>query len=1223
MSYSVKGKVYTEHALMDEIVFNCKMILAEIVIKNDALANYYETESSLNNATYYLMVKDGRMSFQLCPFTYEMLEAYNDDYYRIHHTHAYSYEDMVLFLDDRNNIPVDLRDDLVAYFNTYFLENYVEYNDYYRSLIGLPPYGTDEYNLYITANDFPSDYEGYVDYSLPLHEQPNVIISLLSSLGYIDKMIEKYKYQFSYKYLRHLGDKKLDIYNIRTANKWEILYMPSVDQLVKDRYNELYYYNRKIYIDRYDQEAYEFNNQYYNAILIINLVAQTFADMIVDVPEWYIRRDIFDTRSVQYFLDSYGVAYYKQIPLRYQVRIVKSLNKLIKYKSSNRNNYDIIDIFSMRGTKVYKYYLFKKQKPAPGGGFVPIPDDEINRKIEHDELYFDLEFIKTEIEGTYDDHIKDASYHYTYDEITYADKYWDGEFFDLDDQYDQHQTVYEQHINRDFIVEPTKLMTLESDISMKDFMFQLEYYLGMITDSRTDTEFPDMKISVPSIAGSETFKISDLFTLLTALSYSYDDMSTELKFPEDIEESTGQAKPKYKSMLIKGGEFIDAPNHEFVEFYSQSEANAYFRPEVFDYYELDTFFDNQPEGSITEYNLFDVGGNGKTKFWEIKAIVDQTQYLTWIDEKIPALFRREYTQHRVYGFNMEANLEQLQRIIGVDHSEFGFKRGYTLEDLGVEGFIPPTSITSIEELNSIYENNKAIYDHLRDILAYGHTKISQDDYQLEFDKDFYEYEVVKYVFEYLFTKTFDYGRFIKDNGTKMTHYEEILLKNNYTLYNFFIRLNIEPNLDTRRDNIRNVISDIITTLEYYMSADGLEYIFSFAATNGVQDILTYISMMITFFKSYKVSFLDPVANFVVDNKDPLTNGDYARDCNQTIEPIFGRWDKEKSTDTYYIELLEYAWHYNYSELFKEVMDIMEFPQANPYEDYDYDGGTASTEPPNQRQEKDYSYENETDYNSSREMFKMMDGGKADPNSCIPYKMIDAGDAAASGRMDLWDIDGGGAELLLDRFEFNVDGGYPFHPDGYIRRDYWVSHFISDINAGYPTTRLFRSVTGIIRLIDRQRKGGSERMSQYMYNSMLEGEDGYEYSMDNIWLDWEKDWEHMSIEDLKDYKEFIDWYSVMISKNVELLDDENMFRKWVEYCDNVYDNPDYNIPDEPPYKIYHYADDAFYRDKLYQEAYDYMKSDPDHDHTQYVIQHPVETWITPDPNPITAWTIDDI
>ena len=41
MAYYVGDKTYTDHPLMDEICYNCKLILKSIVIKNDVLANEF------------------------------------------------------------------------------------------------------------------------------------------------------------------------------------------------------------------------------------------------------------------------------------------------------------------------------------------------------------------------------------------------------------------------------------------------------------------------------------------------------------------------------------------------------------------------------------------------------------------------------------------------------------------------------------------------------------------------------------------------------------------------------------------------------------------------------------------------------------------------------------------------------------------------------------------------------------------------------------------------------------------------------------------------------------------------------------------------------------------------------------------------------------------------------------------------------------------------------
>ena len=76
MAYSINGKVYTDHPLMDEIVYNCKIIMQGIVVKNDIKANDNEDETSLNESDTFMMIKSGNTKFSVFPFTSEILYAY-------------------------------------------------------------------------------------------------------------------------------------------------------------------------------------------------------------------------------------------------------------------------------------------------------------------------------------------------------------------------------------------------------------------------------------------------------------------------------------------------------------------------------------------------------------------------------------------------------------------------------------------------------------------------------------------------------------------------------------------------------------------------------------------------------------------------------------------------------------------------------------------------------------------------------------------------------------------------------------------------------------------------------------------------------------------------------------------------------------------------------------------------------------------------------------------
>ena len=509
MPYTTNGKVITNNPIMDEIVYGCKIILKGIVVKNEYTAFLYETEETLQMYEYYVKCKDNTITFENFPFTKEILMSY-----------GYTENEAVKIINNRDKyVPVRQRDALLKYSKKYFIDNFVEKNKYYRSLLGLPEYGTHEFDLYITENDLPYDYDiSTVDFTLPIHEQSNSVINTLKSTGVLEKIIESHR-SFNYSYLRFLGDNRLDLDKIRKAGKWEILYMPAANTAVIDRFQELYYINKDIYLKRVYQQAYAFDGNYFDHCCIVMLLSQTFNDMITDYPEWFIRRDIFDLRSVKFFLESYGVPYFDEIPLKYQIKIVKNINKLLKYKSSEENFNDILKIFSLQGTAIYKYFLYKRRKVDEHGEYI---EDEDLEKM------FDLQFVEVKLGDAYDNYIKSLLHRTPYDEITLGDEYWDGT--------DDHDTVKHKILERDFTIEPSKYMSIKADIDFNECQRQIRYFMSLILDSRVNID--DVTISVPILGDGVSFKLSDLFLFIEVVTNLYYKMSLDIIRPEDVNEPT-------------------------------------------------------------------------------------------------------------------------------------------------------------------------------------------------------------------------------------------------------------------------------------------------------------------------------------------------------------------------------------------------------------------------------------------------------------------------------------------------------------------------------------------------------------------------------------------------------------------------------------------------------------------------------------------------------------
>ena len=977
MAY-VKNKAFTDHPLMDEICFNCKRILKGIVVKNDVLANQKETEKSIENAEMYSVYKRyGTIPFEMFPFNEDILYAFGYTKYQVR-----------AILQDRNAIPKEDREKLAEFANQYFLDNYFEAdgrfkeeNDYYRMLTGLPPYETgEEYYIYLSQSDIPNTYGKKVDLSLPLHMQDKHLINVLYSNGVIDTLRTRYRGS-NYSYMLYLGDRAIDLFTARKASKWDILYIPNVEDLVKDKFVEFYRVNRDMYANRSYQEFYADTGEYYDQMMIVIVLAQTFNDLIVDTPQWYIRRDIFDLRSCQYFLESNGVEFFKIIPLKYQIRIVKNLNRLISYKSSNKNAMDILDIFDIDNTKIFKYWLYKKKidnvnvyeddktfengdNPGETGendldydfgsleegksktSVVAEGDDwDFNllatysfddiKGVEFDENdrvnlvdtkdtaigQYELEFIASEINESYDDYINESRYRTPYDDITLQDKFWDGDL--------EHEFVKSEILKQDFTIVGTKYMSLEYEVDLEKFQYQMSYLLGLIINSNLDTS--DLVIGVPSIDEFAHFTISDLFLFLIALTNNYS---------------------------VRDGR------------------------------------------SGSETRLFDL--------WQgVTPEIDEKLY-DWKKKYFPEFFIKK--DGRVNGFNPDVDINSLVKILERRHSHYRFGHGDTenaiplvgeeykarahewIKELGVFDYTAPNNkLKSINYLNKLYHSNTKCYDILKEAL----NNASDQD-----DKKYMEY-----IFQELYTRDFDIDYYTDpDTGRTYENLVDIIKDHNYILYSTYHKIMQETNIESRQDTIRAVMDDVISTLQYYLSADGMYFLISFTSNESFSSIIYYIYLMINFFKSYKVYFLDPYITFSSSNKNE--NSAKVIDRVEEWKYEYTKWDRAFVSDAITgISVQLYMPDKSNIELTSgDEVDIYAHHEPNLFMDYDYDGYTE-------------------DESISRED---VNGGTADETKIAPYIMINGGKSYQKN-IDLSNIDGGEANQY-DRDYCDIDGGEALHKD---------------------------------------------------------------------------------------------------------------------------------------------------------------------------------------------------
>lgn len=1291
MAYSVNGKIYTDHPLMDEIVDNCKTIFKNIVVKNDALAISFETDETMDTARELYSIVENKIRFNNFPFTRNMLETFEKNGIRV-----FSDEFITQILYDRNVIPLSLRKETLEYCKKYYIDNFgdLEKNNYYRSLAGLPPYNGTVFNIrreradekfwiYVYRSDFPSDYDiksdikfdSYTGLSdIPIHKLNIEDISILQMNGVIDNIINDYR-GFNYSYLRYLGYKSISIYKSRKAQKWQILYMPAVEQLVQQRFEELYNINRSIYLKRTYQDAMSLGSNHYDESIILLLLCQTFNDLVVDVPEWYIRRDIFDIRSVQYFLESFGVEFFDVIPLKYQIGIVKNLNKLIKYKSSTRNNNDIIDIFNLTGTYVYKYFLYKKRL-----------NDGDDKSPEN----YDLEFIKVKQGEPFDKYIDDNIYRYRYDDLTLEDKYWDGVYKewtnDVDKKFKEqlHEEIEDAHKEKnDYTVEGTKYMSIDYEVDMSEYQYQVEYFFSYILDSEIDVE--DLKILVPSISSSTEVNISDLFILLYLLSFSYEGNEKVEKISDNIRRPEDTTSHKYDIVTDKviyydqlyrdDGDFDDYIKWNNI--FGNYIAPDYFDTRQFDFgndnygvpityddgsfdfgnieypntttdeYEFELLKDEEPIDTDIGYDFInpnfididyidpysvdsqvynfyysppeeipnpeiDEGWNFnedisidpeeywkqyfKPKHWEDKSYIENQdieateagynsypvwveKYQNWAQRNIPEAFKTSY--NRINGFNnaletkdIEDLLEFIQRRVkgyGIRKEyktikAYNFDRGYngynyrTIYDdygnilyyeiiydfsedlytyneyynlhgeeykkehdgeeltedifneiiqddindfmrinprgpLGIGGFRIVKKLNTITSITENFDINTICYKDIVNRIVYSDSKD--------------EAVVLKYVFNVLFTREFDYG-FYQVNGSNVDKMAEILKNRSYLLYNHYMIVTNESNLATRKSNIRSLTNDIITTLEYYLQSDNLEFIYSSFSITSFSSLLYYIYLMICFFKSWKVHFLDPAVTMNANNK--LENGNnYGTgvDSLKEIKLNYFNEDKNYKRDLMGINLDIENIDKSLVDRYKEVLDTYGHFDPDPLDDYDYDGYIPQ----------------------EQEEYKDANGGVTNGKLNIPFKMINGGKSYGKF-LDIWDLDGAGP---LEMQEYmRADGGNAYHDDDLVLPNEVEKLYSYTINGGHAGTNEFITKTIRTRVIDRQITQDL-LVSGKEGNIIVQNDDGV--YIKQAWASWEEFNEYKEIGD--NLYEYVDYIMEVLYDDLIVITDEEL------------------------------------------------------------------------------------
>jgi len=386
-----------------------------------------------------------------------------------------TYTMVVSAQSNRYTIPEEYWDEIYRKQKERYFDNYVEGNDYYRQLYGLPDTVDTSY-IYIT------DITG-VRTDVPIHELNDTEIGLLSISDKLDELKTLYP---SRGYLNFLGPEKIHFHTARQTPNFYILKLgPSSDSMNEEIFRSEYHKTLKFHIASiYKKDLFLTNEVYDGMIGIMILVSAIRNSLATD------QSLTFSETFMNNILKAYGLyADFHNMPTTYKKRLVLNIDKLISKQHTDSVLVNITELFGYNNVVANRYYLTKSHAKDINGNpiFPKLGDDS----IDYDSQY-SLEFVKVDVSKTYVD--LENSTKVSYESLTEDDPTW----------------VYSDITSlkkREFNVHMSKYMSIEAAYNVTELSYELSYFLNLLLDTKDyhKEKYPNIHSSTGS---------SDIFTYI-------------------------------------------------------------------------------------------------------------------------------------------------------------------------------------------------------------------------------------------------------------------------------------------------------------------------------------------------------------------------------------------------------------------------------------------------------------------------------------------------------------------------------------------------------------------------------------------------------------------------------------------------------------------------------------------------------------------------------------
>ena len=485
-------------------------ILKDLVIKYTNEAESYET------------LETKKLGDQYVAAYYKM-----DTFYSYNYTEAdfneigfHDKDKIAQYMANRRLVPVKYRDallkrhrdKLVGYYRTtngitsWVEGTYVEKNEYYRKMAGLPPLDAVEEDFIYVPEDVGKSFG--IPSDVPLHKLSDEKLSILDEVGYLDQVRKTYTGD-KYGYLDYMASRAIPIAVARRAKNFSLLRMSSNvnSDVMVAQFKQIYEQCREYFMETIYSYMHSKIITGYDNFIGLAIMIMAMQQIIMRQIKIVIDRDFFDTQLIKWLFEAYSVPYISNLSFNIKKSLAQNLNHLIQYKGTNRVLFDIGSILGIDHLIFYKYYLMKIQKYDTDGEPIVATREETDEfgnvhTVPDYESMYDVYFQKVELDDPdYLIALKEYQNMENYRDVVENDPLW----WEDEDLYEE---LYDEYYN----YKETKYLSMSIAYRMSEIMFDTVYLLRMLIDKKE--EVSHVQVLLPRILGTEP---TNLFTCVIAL----------------------------------------------------------------------------------------------------------------------------------------------------------------------------------------------------------------------------------------------------------------------------------------------------------------------------------------------------------------------------------------------------------------------------------------------------------------------------------------------------------------------------------------------------------------------------------------------------------------------------------------------------------------------------------------------------------------------------------